>query len=101
MLKVWKYKVVVGGQFVLEMPAGAQILTVQTQRGWPQLWALVDSEEEKKEYRLFRLCSTGLPIEGTRGELAYIGTFQMGGGDALWHLFEELGVNAGGRWQKV
>ena len=94
MLKICKYKVVVDDQFVLEMPTGAQILTVQTQQGWPQLWALVDSEEEKKEYRLFRLYGTGDPTEEIRGKLEYIATFQMMGGDVAFHLFQDVGVNA-------
>ena len=69
------------------LPKGSTILTVQTQRGVPCLWALVDLDESKKEERHIRIAGTGHQIidkEASR----YIGTVQMAEGDLIWHVFE-------------
>lgn len=45
MRTIWKFPVVMpmeDNQFSVEMPQGAEVLGVQTQRGSPQMWALVD-----------------------------------------------------------
>jgi len=70
------------------LPRDAKILTVQTQRGAPQLWAMVDSET-KKVTRYFRLSGTGHPLGDDYLKIInYIGTFQMGNGALVFHLFE-------------
>jgi hypothetical protein len=79
---VWKYALK-PGQNVLEMPHGAEILTVQMQGGEPMLWARVNSDNEK-EPRTVTIAGTGhdcpLPLEHV-----YISTFQMG--PLVWHAF--------------
>ena len=91
MLTIFKYPVPAEDHFTLEMPKGAKILTVQAQRGNPQLWAMVDSET-KKEKRYFRLAGTGHPLGDDYLKIInYIGTFQMGNGVLVFHLFEIKG----------
>jgi hypothetical protein len=83
---IWKYEIM-PGVFDLNMPAGARILSVQVQRGKPYVWALCcpDNEIEKR-----RLCvvgtghSTPENIENAR----FVGTFQLNGGELVFHLFE-------------
>ena len=89
MLTIYKYPVLyMENHFTLELPKNAKILTVQTQKGNPQLWAMVDSETEK-ETRHFRLAGTGHPLgEDYLRIINYIGTFQMGNGELVFHLFE-------------
>jgi len=88
MLSIFKYPVLIQDHFTLELPKDAEILTVQTQRGTPQLWAMVDSETEK-EKRYFRLTGTGHPLgDDYLRIINYIGTFQMGNGTLVFHLFE-------------
>lgn len=84
---VWKYAVELTDEFSIWMPVGAKPLSVQLQDGEPQLWALVDANEERKEYRRFRLAGTGHLV--TEEYPIYVGTFQMDGGRLVWHLFAE------------
>lgn len=83
---IWKYNVGVSDMFSIMMPKGAQILAVQAQRGIPQLWALVDPDQET-ELRYFVLFGTGHPITNA-DKLQYIGTFQVEQGTLVFHLFE-------------
>ena len=88
MLAIFKYPITIEDHFTLELPKNARILTIQTQRGIPQLWAMVDSETEK-ETRSFRLSGTGHPLgEDYLRIINYIGTFQIENGALVFHLFE-------------
>lgn len=70
---------------VIEMPMGAKILTVQTQRGAPCIWALVNDDYPSEERR-FIVYGTGHPLCENMQE--YIGTFQLDNGDLVFHVFE-------------
>lgn len=87
---VWKYPVV-GGQFSLPLPAGAEVLHFDMQGGVPTLWALVDGQAAKSP-RAFMVVDTGQPIlslpEGRR--LKHVGTCLEYGG-LVSHLFEVVG----------
>ena len=88
MLTIYKYPIPIEDHFTLELPEGAKILTVQMQGGMPQLWAMVDSEKEKKT-RYFRLGRTGYPLGDDYLRIVnYIGTFQIEDGILAFHLFE-------------
>ncbi len=87
MREIWKYPVPIAVGFDMDMPEGAEVLTVQVQGASPEMWALVHPDMPKVTRR-FRLYGTGQPIEGRSGR--YIGTFQMAGGAFIWHLFEEV-----------
>lgn len=54
MRTIYKYPVS-AGDFVLEMPAGARILSVQAQGRYPQLWAIVDTDQHVEERRFLVL----------------------------------------------
>ena len=84
---IWKYPVPVTDLFEVEMPIGAEVITVQMQGGAPYMWALVDSNREL-ETRFFRVAGTGNPLPDTMDLFGYLGTFQMLGGQLVWHLFE-------------
>lgn len=90
MKKIFKYEVLIRDHFNISMPKGAKILTVQAQHKVPQLWALIDPDEEET-LRNFRLAGTGhdIPADLHReGEYKYIGSFQLFNGDLIYHLFE-------------
>ena len=86
------YKYSLGGKphdFEIEMQEGAEILTVQVQKGTACIWALVDSDAPLITRRLF-IIGTGRDasiLESVNAK--YIGTFQLLNGDLIWHLFEE------------
>lgn len=87
MKQIWKFQV----ENVIEMPKGAEILTVQTQAMAnrytfdPYIWAKVDPRNET-EIRKFEVIGTGHQFDDTGKE--YIGTYFDG--PFVWHLFEIL-----------
>jgi hypothetical protein len=86
MRTIWKFKLIEGvDRFVMEMPKGARILSLQTQNGESCFWAMIPDTEAGWETRKFVLYGTGHPI--TEDNLQYIGTFQQP--PYVFHLFEE------------
>lgn len=85
-MRIWKWSLKVTDRQHLQLPAGAKVLTVQTQFGRPQLWALVDQRAEP-EPRTFATYGTGNPMpDGDPG--AYVGTYQIDDGALVFHVFE-------------
>ena len=94
MITIWKYPISLVGEFELEMPEGACILSVQMQGDQAQMWALVNTERPRKKFA-FKLVGTGHPLEHTTpwGHnfethdwiFDYRGTFQVG--RYVFHLF--------------
>ncbi len=72
------------GEFELEMPRNSDILCVQTQHGYPYVWAIVD-DEAPKGMRRFVVVGTGWDLPADIGRSDYIGTYQDGG--FVWHVF--------------
>ena len=87
MRTIWKYEINIEDFFVLSMPIGSSILTLQIQRGKPCLWVSVDTEQPM-EARTFNIYGTGHPIPDKRSINNYIGTFQVHNGDFVFHIFE-------------
>lgn len=87
MKTIWKYRLE-PGTTELQIPGGAQILTVQEQFNGPCVWALVDPTREKETVR-FHVYGTGHLINVPTEKLYYIGTFQLLGGDLVFHVFGE------------
>lgn len=88
MKTIWKYQLGISGSKILELPLGAEILTVQTQREKPTLWVLVDPDEYNKENRFIESVMTGARLLNLNRK--YIGTFQLDNGDFIGHVFEIL-----------
>jgi len=84
---IWKFPVPIADSFSIPMPRGARILTINTQNGEPVLYALVDPKELMVS-RKFALRGTGHNAESLDLN-NYIGTFQMYGGDIVFHLFND------------
>jgi len=89
---VWKWLLPLEVEFTFDMPVGAEILTVQTQfaRGPAELgvlWARVDPNAPT-EPRRFQMVGTG-PLE-LPANASYLGTYQLGGGSFVAHIFEIL-----------
>jgi hypothetical protein len=81
----------------MSLPRDARVLAVQAQpiaddvfghTSRPRVWALVDPDAPSV-WRRFRLLVTGKQIEdGEMAGLDYVGTFQLGNGAFVGHLFE-------------
>lgn len=86
-MKIYKYTLAVTDLQTLALPERAKVLTVQTQHKLPQLWALVDESAATTQARRFATYGTGNPMpDGDPGQ--YIGTYQLGGGALVFHVFE-------------
>lgn len=87
-MKVYKY-LVSPGEFFLELPDGAEPLSVQVQNKTAQMWVLLSPEERFTTKRYFVAVGTGQEIEGcSQARLKFIGTFQIDW--MVFHLFEIL-----------
>lgn len=84
MAAIWKFPLAVTDRQSVRMPAGAELLCVQVQRGVPCLWALVDPQAPLHEVELTTY-GTGHPIDGDPGD--YIGTYQLRDGSLVFHVF--------------
>ena len=90
---IWKFELKIQDAQQIEIPKGAIILTVQIQFNTPCLWAKVDPKAPK-ENRTIKMYRTGHPISVSKTEefsgyeTTYLGTFQVDGGDYVFHVFE-------------
>ena len=89
MQSIWKYTLEITDLQILEIPAGAEILTVQMQRGQPRIWVLVDTTVQKEIIKI-HTAGTGHPVSDAVN-LKYIGTYQSN--DLLvFHVFKETTI---------
>jgi len=86
-MRVYKYGVMAERTFALELPSGAAFLSVQTQRGAPQAWFLVDEKKTGTTTRKFFTVGTGHDLPP--GPSIFLGTFQLAADDLVFHLFED------------
>lgn len=80
---IWKFPLVNGDSQQIEMPQGAEILSVQQQGHQACLWAIVD-DNAVLETRTIEVHGTGNPMPPIPRK--YIGTFQQP--PFVWHVFE-------------
>lgn len=87
---IWKYQLKALDWQEVEMPAEAEILTVQNQNEVACLWALVNPNGDKAEKRQIEIFGTGHPVPCDMGvSRKYISTFQIESG-LVFHAFERL-----------
>lgn len=88
---VYKYNLKGIGVTTLDLPKGAEVLTVNAQRSFLCLWASVDPDAET-EQREFLVIGTGHKLNFDLKKENYIGTIhQMEGSffmTMVWHVFE-------------
>lgn len=88
MLTIYKYPIETIAKQTIALPASARILTVQTQKNVPYLWAEVDPQENLRE-RTILIYGTGHPISQDIKQ-RYIGTYQEHAGNLIWHVYEKI-----------
>lgn len=76
-------------RMVLTLPAGSEFLAVQIQHGEPRAWFLCEQGAPNFE-RTFICVPTG---EASISDEEYLGTFQLGDGALVFHLFEDIGAS--------
>lgn len=85
MITIHKYQFEIADSVVIEMPEGANVLSVQVQDGEPMMWAVVETTYCLKK-KAFRIYGTGHKLDFFATEGKYIGTIQHNG--FVWHIFE-------------
>jgi hypothetical protein len=88
MTTVWKYELPIEDHVEIKMRGDAKILKCDIQKETLCIWALVETNNQE-EVRRFRIAGTGHEIKDIF-DMEYIGTFQMRGGELIFHVFEEL-----------
>lgn len=87
-MRIYKYQlgtiVIIEEEIKVDMPVGARVLHVQSQKDIPYVWALVDPSAELKEH-YFYIAFTG---EDVPNEGEYLGTIFQFDGTYVWHVFE-------------
>lgn len=89
---IWKYDIPSGDTFTLALPSDREFLSIQVQHGFPVMWVAVDPDSPMFE-RLFHMVGTGHGVpEATQAnhELVFRATFQIAGGEFVFHVFEEV-----------
>jgi len=85
---IWKYPLKVDSNVIVEMPAGATVLALQTQNEAPCIWAAVDPDAAKIKRR-FVIYPTNVEMSEEDQRLHYIGTFQLQKGQFVAHVFSD------------
>jgi hypothetical protein len=89
--RIFKYTLETQDKQFINLPKGAEFLTLQTQFNEPQLWALVDPNEKEKEERCIEIFGTGHPVNYDMGvDRKYLATYQIDDGNFVFHAFERL-----------
>lgn len=86
MITIHKHVVFLGDTFTLELPEGAEFLSLQIQHGKPQMWFRVDDSRPVRR-QIFGICGTGHEIPSLVAHAPFRGTFQMEGGSLVLHVF--------------
>jgi hypothetical protein len=88
---VFRYPLRLTGEPWLELPVGAQVLSVAAPRFGAEdhldLWAAVDTSQPV-ESRDFRIVGTGNPMPDDCGR--FLGTVPTQMGRFIWHVFEVI-----------
>lgn len=87
-MKIYEYPLDITDLQVVQMPAGAKILSVASQNGTLCLWAMVVPHARLTDRRI-EIIGTGYPIpEGTGIYRNFIGTVPII--PFVWHVFERV-----------
>jgi hypothetical protein len=81
---IYKYPIEVTDSQTARIPEGAQILDTQMQNGTPCIWALVDPDAVLRDRTVY-VFGTGHHVPSE--PLQHIGTFQIMGGNLVFHAF--------------
>jgi hypothetical protein len=89
------YKYPLGAKTVnyIELPKGAEVISVQEQRGGVNVYALVDNEIEETETFEVLMYGTGHKVTERIDDYKFLGTVSMYGGDLVFHIFAEKVTN--------
>lgn len=82
MKAIYKYPIKIADTQILDMPVGADIISLQMQNGIITIWAIIDIEASLMPVKI-RIFGTGIHYSDL--VLRHIGSIQDG--DYIWHVF--------------
>lgn len=85
-MTIHKYDLALSEVQFIPLPLNAKILCVQMQKTKPRLWVVLDPDQPTL-MRLILTLGTGQKADQAVGT-AYIGTYQLQGGDLVFHVFD-------------
>lgn len=85
MKTIWKFPLSLSDESVFKMPSGAKVLSAGVQEERIHIWAEVDPDKIQVLKR-FYVVGTGHPMP--IGNLRFIDTVHMAGGELVFHVFE-------------
>lgn len=84
---IWKYTLNAETINFIEMPLGAEVLSVETQGAEIVLYALVNSMEKAQQQIEVRTYGTGHEIDVNISNYKFLGTSKLYNGSLMFHLF--------------
>jgi hypothetical protein len=84
---IWKYTLNAGTVNNIDMPLGAEVLSVETQEDDIVLYALVNSKEESQQQMEVRAYGTGHDIDVNLSDYNFLGTAKLYSGSLMFHVF--------------
>ena len=85
--KIFKYVIPVTDESELQLPAGAQILSVMGQRNEIVLYAIVNTSIDVVKTVSVRVVGTGHMIDFDTNEYKFVGTVFLHSGALMFHVF--------------
>lgn len=85
--EVWKFVLPFQDEVTIDMPKGAEIISVANQYETLCVWCLVPQPVKERQSRRFRIIETGHPIDCSMS-LRFIGTVLFVEGSLVFHVFE-------------
>jgi hypothetical protein len=82
---IWKYSLKLIPMQTIELPWGAELLSVHDQQDTICLWARVDSDKIKQPVTI-EIVGTGHAAP-KQNEARYLGSVLQDGGNYVWHVF--------------
>lgn len=89
MKRIFKYPLPVRDLVFLDLPLGAQVLSVAVQEGSIVLYALIDDAEKQTDRQAFRVVGTGHLCEDVLG-MRFLGTVNLHNGALMFHIFHDV-----------
>lgn len=86
MKTIHKFQLPIENDAIVIMPKGAEVIYVDAQYDVAQIWAIVDPQADTIT-RVFKMVGTGYTIDFDVKKWPYLGTFQLHGGQLIFHLF--------------
>ena len=84
---IWKYTLNAETINFIDMPLGAEVLSVETQDVDIVLYALVNSTEKAQQQIEVRTYGTGHEIDVNISNYKFVGTVKLYDGSLMFHLF--------------